>query len=741
MLHIMLTSFALGFRWTIAVRISLLLPLLLWGCTGSGSHQNAALSINTKTLPAGQVGNAYAATLSASGGTPPLSWSVTSGALPAGLTLNGATGTISGTPSATAAATPIGFTVTDAANPAQTKGASLPMTISPAAIAVAIAPARAALTVTQTIPISATTSDLAGVNWSSSGGSLSATSSASGAGIKFTAPSSAGVYTITATSVTDASQTASITVGVTDLAGVYTHHNDLARDGNNSHEFALTPANVNTTSFGKLFSCTVDGVPFAQPLWVANLSVGGTPHNVIYVATAHDSLYAFDAEASPCQRLWQASLVDAAHGAFAGETSVPTGTNDHYVGTGQGSAAPEVGITGTPVIDPSTKTMYVVSKSMTPNGAAFYQRLHAIDITTGLERAGSPVTITGTYPGTGGGGTSITFDPKQHLQRASLALVNGVVYICWSSHEDVAPWYGWIIGYTYNGTTFAQTAALNVVPNNGSGGGIWLGGGAPAVDVNNNLYVITGNGDFDVAVHNYGDSLLKLNNALSVSAYFTPSDQASDNVNDLDFGAGGAAMVVNLSSGSMVVGGGKDGQLYLLNADSLGGLGDTHAAQSFNIGGQIFSIGAFWNNFLYLAPQDQPMRAWAFDPSTKRFNTSATSQSSIAFGGIGSTPSVSASGATSNGILWVIDGTKFCLAESTGCGPAVLHAYDATNLASELWNSAKVAADSAGNAVKFTVPTVVNGRVYVGTRGNNIGGAFGSTTIAGEIDVYGLKPN
>jgi hypothetical protein len=613
-------------------------------------------------------------------------------------------------------------------------------------ITVAISPTRGALTVTQPLAVSATTNDPSGVSWSSSGGSFSSASSASGVGVTFTAPAVAGVYTITATSKSNSSQSASMTVGVTDLAGVYTYHNDLARDGTNTHEFALTPANVKAASFGKLFSCTVDGAVFAQPLWVANLSIAGKRHNVILVATAHDSLYAFDADVSPCTQLWQVSLIDASHGAFANESSVPAGTADHFIGKAQGSMAPEVGVTSTPVIDPASGVLYVVSKSMTPSGAAFYQRLHAIDITTGHERAGSPATLAGSYPGTGSGGTSVTYDPRQQLQRASLALVNGIIYICWSSHEDQIPWYGWIMGYSYNGSKFAQTAILNASPNYTYGAGVWMGGGAPAADANGNLYVLTGNGLFDATsttgpTNDYGDSFLQLSKTLQVTSSFTPTDQDTDFANDMDFGSGGAAMVVNLSSASLVVGGGKDGQLYVLNGGNLGGSGDTNAAQNFYVGAGIYSTAAFWNDTLYLAPNNQPLQAYAFNVSTSRFNIGATSQSPTAFGGWGSTPSVSASGASDNGIVWVIDGKNYCLAESAGCGPAVLRAYDATGLSSELWNSSLASADRAGNAVKFTVPTVANGKVYVGTRGNNIGGVFGSTSISGELDVYGLKPN
>src|SRR5258707_8606350 len=232
-------------------------------------------------------------------------------------------------------------------------------------IVVVSAPAR--LAVAQALSVSATTNDNAGVTWSVSpaGGAFNPGVSLNGAPVTFTAGSAAGVYTLTATSVTDTAHSASLTVGVTDLPGVYTYHNDLARDGANTHEYALTPANVNTGSFGKLFSCTVDGAVYAQPLWVANLSVGGAVHNVVFVATQHDSLYAFDADASPCTQLWKVSLIDTGHGATAGETTVPSGNANFLVGFGPGGdIAPEVGVTGTPVIDPAGAVLYVVSKSM-----------------------------------------------------------------------------------------------------------------------------------------------------------------------------------------------------------------------------------------------------------------------------------------------------------------------------------------------------------------------------------------
>jgi Putative Ig domain len=712
----------------------------------------AGLSISTTSLPNGQVGSTYSATLTATGGTTPLGWALSAGSLPAGLAANAA-GVISGIPSATAASTPLTFTVTDSGSPVQTQNVTLTMTINPASLnTVAVSPSRAGLTVTQTLSVSATTSDNAGVTWSVSpaGGSFNPATSLNGAPVTFTAASAAGVYTLTATSVTDTTHSASLTVAVTDLPGVYTYHNDLARDGANTSEYALTPANVNTSSFGKLFSCTVDGSVYAQPLWVANLSVGGAVHNVVFVATEHDTLYAFDADANPCTQLWKVSLIDTTHGGAAGETTVPAGTPDYLVGLPPGpenAITPEIGVTGTPVIDPVAAVLYVVATSVDAGRTNFFQRLHAIDLATGNEKSGSPLSIAASYPGSGDGGTSVAFSPRDQHQRAGLALVNGTVYIAWGSHDDAPPWYGWIVGYTYNGSAFAQSASLNVTPNAGEGG-IWMGGGAPSADANGHLYVLTGNGAFDVTntsgpTNDYGDCFLQLDSGLAVSSWFTPSDEANDFANDLDFGSGGSALVVDLSTGPqhLVIGGGKDGTLYLLNGDTMGGSGDPNAWQYFSLGNAIYETAAFWNNTLYIAPVGGSMLAYAFNTSTNLFTTTPTSQSAATFGFPGATPSVSATGAASNGIVWGIDSTNSCTGEAPACGPAVLHAYSATDLTTELWNSSMVVADVAGNAVKFTVPTVANGKVYVGTRGNNTGGTFGSTTISGELDVYGLTPN
>jgi hypothetical protein len=714
-----------------------LVMVLLKPASGGGGTAPSIASLNPVSGSAGTsvtiTGTNFGATQATStvtfNGTvaTPTTWSTTSivVAAPIGATTGNVVVTVGGV-----ASNGVNFTVTGAGS-----------------ISVTLSPKRGGVVVTQHMQLSASVANdvgAAGVIWSvSSGGTLTGQTTTTAS---FSA-ATAGVYTVTATSVADSFKLATATIGVTNLQGVYTYHDDLARDGSNTQEYALTTSSVNTTTFGKLFSCAVDGAIYAQPLWVANLTVNSATHNVVFVATQHDSLYAFDADASPCVPLWHVNLIDSTHGATSGETTVPSGPGGNKVGGGNGDIMPEVGVTGTPVIDSSTNTLYVVSKSMNSAGTSFFQRLHAIDITSGSEKFAGPLNITSsiTFPGKGDGGSTVSFSAKQENQRPGLALVNGVVYVAWASHEDAAPYYGWVVGF--NASTLAVTNVLNVSPNV-QYGGIWMGGGAPSADGNNNIYLIIGNATFDATNgsapnNDYGDSFLQLTSSLAVSSYFSPSDQASDNANDQDFGAGGAAVVLNLTSGSLkhlVIGGGKDGGLYLLNGDNMGGFGDSNAYQHFNIGHGIFATGAFWNNSFYIAGVHGPLTSYSFNTSTNMFNTSISSQSSTSYGFPGASPSVSSSG-TSNGIVWALDNANYCTTQAPGCGPAVLHAYDATSLTNDLWNSSLVSADAGGNAVKFTLPTVANGKVYVGTRGNNTGGVFGSTSVSGELDIYGLKPN
>jgi chitodextrinase len=624
-------------------------------------------------------------------------------------------------------------------------------------IVVSVTPVRGGLTVWQTQSLTATvTNDVgaAGVIWSATAGTFNPQTATTAT---FVPPAGAGQITITATSAVDSSKKATAVLGVTDLAMVDTYHNDGARAGANTQEFALTAANVNTSSFGKLFSCTVDGSVYAQPLWIPNLTVKGAQRNVILVATQHDSVYAFDADAAPCVTLWHASLLDAAHGATAGETSVPSGTSITLVGNGYGDIKPEIGISGTPVIDLVSKTLYVVSKTAVANALPIYQRLHGLSLLDGTERSGSPAGIDSSIsvPGTGDGSISsqVHFNAQTQHQRPGLALVNGVVYVAFASHEDRDPYHGWILGFNASTFVLASNEVLNLTPNQVgsfaySRGGIWMSGGAPAVDAGYHLYLSTGNGTFDADTggSNYGDSTLKLstNGGLAVADWFTPADQGTLNNSDIDHGSGGAVLLVNAGGGNYVVAGGKEGSLFVLPQSSLGHYGasvmpaNSNVHQDFNIGHGIFSTAAFWNNALYIAGAGSGLQNYTFDTTSGLFNTGAASIGSHAFGWPGATPSISASG-SSNGIAWALDTHPYCTAQSSGCGPAVLYAMDAAHLSTELWNSSQVAADAAGNAVKFAVPTVANGKVYIGTRGADTGS--GAASVLGELDVYGLKPN
>jgi Fibronectin type III domain len=629
------------------------------------------------------------------------------------------------------------------------------------AISVSITPVRGGAVKGQSVTFNATVQNdvgAVGVTWATSGGAFSSQNKTSAT---LLAPNATGNVTIKATSVADNTKSASATIAITDLTGVTTYHNDVSRDGANTHEFALLPSNISTSTFGKLFSCSADGAIYAQPLWVANVSINGVKHNVVIVATMHDSVYAFDADsnASPCVPLWQAKLLDSAHGGTAGEQSVPSGPGG-LLGNGYGDITPETGVTGTPVIDPSTNTIYAVSKSVITSGPTFFQRLHALDLTTGNEKFGGPTSITTaiTFPGDFDGGTTVAFDPRNEGQRPGLALVNGVVYVAWASHEDHDEYHGWVMGFSASTLQLVPNAVFNSTPNNvhGAGyarGGVWMGGGAAAADSNNNLYFLTGNGTFDAdsGGSNYGDSTIKLSTGagLSVADWFTPADQANLDGADTDHGSGGAAIIVNTPNGNYVVGGGKEGNLFLLNQASMGHYGanfnpfNSNAVQVFYVGGSVFSTAAFWNNSLYIAPTGAALQAYPFDPVAGMFKTGNATSTNVTFGvqgsaGSGATPSVSSNG-TSNGIVWAMDSSQYCTPQSPGCGPTVLHAFDATKLSSELWNSSMLAADKAGFAVKFTVPTIANGKVYIGTRGNDTDA--GTPTILGELDVYGLKPN
>jgi hypothetical protein len=726
--------------------------------TGASAAVSVTLSQTTANVQVGAT-QAFTATVANDAAGKGVTWSL------AGAVCTGAAcGTVTPTSSASGAAvtymapasipaTPtVTLTATSVTDPTKTAATTITITaVVTGQISVTVTPKRGGLTLGQALNLSATVAHdvgTSGVTWTASTGTFSVQSTTAAT---YVAPASPGSITVTATSIADVTKSASATIGVTDLAGMTTYHNDLSRDGVNAQEYALNTTNVTTSTFGKLFSCAADGAIYAQPLWIANVTVGGAVHNVIVAATAHDSVYVFDADANPCVTYWHANLLDSAHGGTTGETPVPSGITGSLVGLGEGDITPETGVIGTPVIDPATGTIYVVSKSVIASGPTFFQRIHALDLTTGAEKFSGPVVISASVSGTGAGasGGNVTFNAGTENQRPGLALVNGVVWVSWASHEDADPYHGWIIGY--NAATLAQISPpYNDTPN-GDRGGIWMSGGAPAADSANNLYVITGNGTYDGTTA-FGDSFLKFSasatSGLTVTDWFTPADQATLEANDSDFGAGGAAILVDQTSGPLMhlaIGGGKEGNLFLVNRDNMGKNNATNqVVQTVAFGNPIFATPAFWQNNLYLAGIGK-LQQFTFSPATGMFNGAAASVSSNAFEFPGATPSVSAQGAT-NGIVWTTDSSAYGASannmhQTRAAGPAVLHAYPATSLTTELWDSSQAAGgrDTAGDAVKFTVPTVANGKVYVGTRGND--DTQGHGTIFGEIDVYGLLPN
>ncbi len=497
--------------------------------------------------------------------------------------------------------------------------------------------------------------------------------------------------------------------------GTFLYRNDNFRTGQNLAESILTPANVTPSQFGLQFTDAIDAAAYAQPLYVPNVTIPslGT-HNVVYVATENDSVYAFDAD-TPGPALWHTSFINPAKGI----TTVPA------TDLGCGDLVPIIGITATPVIDPIAGTIYVISKVKTGPGS-YRQQLHALDITTGLERANSPKTIAASVPGTGSESVKgmISFDPLLQQDRPALTLANGVVYLTFASHCDIGTYHGWILGYDQ--TSLAQVVVYNTTPN-GREGGIWEAGCGPGVDTNGDLIAITGNGTFDTIppVVNYGDSFLRLTpgaGTLSVTSFFTPLNELMLDDDDLDMGSGGNLLLPDQPGPNphLMVGAGKVGTLYLVNRDSMGGFNasnDQMVQELVNAVGGMFSTPAYWQgtvpkvglqNMIYtVGLTDQPKM---FVISNGLLQTPpVTAPTALLIGYPGASPVISANG-TTGGILWLIDSSAW----SSG-GTAVLYAFDATNMA-PLYNSNKFAADNPGPAVKFTVPTVANGFVYMGTQ-------------------------
>jgi hypothetical protein len=497
---------------------------------------------------------------------------------------------------------------------------------------------------------------------------------------------------------------------------VTTHHNDTSRTGQNLSETVLNTSNVNVNTFGKLFSRTVDGQIYAQPLYVPNLSVGGTTRNVVYVATQNNSVYAFDADdPAASSPLWQVNF------------GTPVPTTD--VAPNCADITPQVGVTSTPVIDPSSSTIYVVAKTKNTSDNSHHFSIHALDLMTGAEKFGGPTEITAQVPGTGSesvGGT-VTLDPLQQYNRPGLLLLNGVVYVAFGGACEMPPWHGWILGY--GASTLKQVAVLNTTPN-GSDGGIWGGGQGLLADSANNIYVMTGNGTFDATTGgDYGDSVLKISTAsgLSIVDYFTPTNQAALDQADLDLGSGGP---MALPGTNLIVGSGKDGVVRVVDTTNLGQFSATtnNNVQNFQGTTGVVFMGApiYWNSpnhgpIIYIWSGNDFLKAYQLVNGT--FQTTPVSQSTVseAAGYSNSVPlSLSANGnQAGTGIVWGSGAFSGNANETTVSG--IFRAFDATDLTNELWDSKQNAArDDLGNYAKFSPPTIANGKVYLATFSNQL---------------------
>ncbi len=499
---------------------------------------------------------------------------------------------------------------------------------------------------------------------------------------------------------------------------------DNARTGANVKETALTPKNVNTNDFGKLFTLDVDGDVYAQPLFLPQVLIPGKgKHDVLFVATEHDSVYAFDAGGKPATPLWKVSFANSSRRI----SPVPAESVECPF------ISPEVGVTSTPVIDPQSGTMYVLARTAETDAGGtqrFWQRLHALNVLTGEERFGGPVVIRASVKNASGGAFglfsgTVEFGALRENPRAALTLANGRVYLSWASSCDVGPYHGWVMAYAAH--SLRQVGALNTSPN-AAESGIWQSDTGPAVDNSGNLLVSTGNGKFDASSggRDYGGSLLKIasgQNGLSVTDYFTPSEQAELNATDGDLGSGGPLLIPEQpgSHAHLVVVGGKGAVIYVVNSDRMGKFTpghNSHAVQTIKVGGGIMGAPAYWNGHVYYFPSNDVLKDFTLQGG--RLSSEPVARGKYKIVDPGATPSISANG-VKDGIVWVLETKGWQSADR----PAVLTAYDAKNVANEIFDSEQNRArDRAGTARRFVSPVVAQGRVYVAT--------------SGEVDVYGL---
>ena len=702
--------------------------------TGSGNASGTATAPVITTQPVSQsvsVGQSVNFVVVATGSAPlSYQWQKT------GVNISGATSNSYTTPAAATGDNGARFTVvvSNSAGSATSNAAILTVTSTQqgnTAPQIITQPASQTVTAGQsaTFTVVATGSPTLTYQWQKNGANIAGATSAS--------------YTTTATATSDSgesfdvivtnsfgtvtSNSASLTVNPStgsnpppggSSTDVTTYHYDNLRTGQNTHETTLTHANVNSSTFGLLGSFPVDGHVDAQPLYLSAVTIPGQgTKNVLYVVTEHDSVYAFDADSvtsTSATTLWHSSVL------AAGETS----SDDR----GCGQVTPEIGITSTPVIDRTRNAMYLVAVSKTSVGS-YVHRFHALNLTTGAELFGGPTTITATYPGSGANSSNgnVVFDPSQYNERPGLLEVGGTIFTTWGSHCDGGPYTSWVMAYSAD--TLHQTGVINMVPN-GNEGGIWMAGAAPGADASGNIYFIIGNGDFGTTLDsngfpankNCGNCFAKISSTLplTLSDYFTPLNTVAESNADTDFGSGGPLLLPDITDANgvtrhLAVGAGKDQIIYVVDRDNMGKFNSSndniYQQISGALSGGVWSKPSYFNGVVYYGAVGDSIKA--FPISAGKLATTASSKSSHTFGYPGATPAISANG-TSDGIVWVVENSN----------NGVLHAYDATNLATELYNSTQ-GSNGQFSANKFITPMISNGRVYIGTQSS--------------VVVFGLK--
>ena len=717
----------LGLKQIAACAIFVALTLALSGCIGAPGRSNATKPTlpGFSTQPADQtvmVGRPASFSVTVTGTAPfTYQWQK-----------NNANISNATSPSYTTSATVAGDSgakfrviVTNAAGSATSNAATLTVSQSPVAPSITTQPANQTVTAGQTAAFSvvATGTTPLSYQWQKNNVNISGAT-----GVSYTTPPTVSgdsgatfrvIVTNSVKSVTSNSATLTVNPVVTGPGtDVTTYHNDVARTGQNTTETILTQANVNSATFGLLRNLMVDGRVDAEPLYLSQLSISGVAHNVVFVMTEHDSAYAFDADTGA--QLWHVSLLKS------GETTSDPRSCDQV--------SPEIGITSTPVIDRAAGThgiIYVVA--MSKNGSTYFQRLHALDVTTGAELLGGPVTVQATYPGTGANssGGQVVFDPAQYKERAALLLLNGIVYTSWASHCDISPYTAWIMGY--NQTTLAQTSILNLTPN-GFEGSIWQSGGGLAADASSNIYALIANGTFDTTLdangfpnkQDYGNAFVKVSTTggtLKVADYFNMSNTVSESGADTDLGSGGPMVLPdgNYGTGSalhLAVGAGKDGNIYVVDRGNMGkwnaSANNVYQELDNAVPNGVWGVPAYFNNAVYYCDVNATLKSFSIS-SGKLSSTPVQTGASFTYPGI--LPSVSANG-TSNGIVWGIENT----------GTAVLHAFKADDLTQELYNSDQASSgrDHFGSGNKFITPMIADGKVFAAT--------------TNSVAVFGLLP-